>query len=324
MATITEALQVQIRGDSSHLLRELERSRQAVAQLRAEWEQLQQSVSAGLPSTNGRSSAGGMAAGGLVPGPSGTDRVPALLSAGEFVMSRDAVARFGVGFMQQVNALRFQNGGLVGNAFGPPSYGQVIGTQEGRLRFLGLAGLPAMLDEAVRLLDLGLRTGDPSFAALSFPLQQTLANFVQMLSQPGRVGARNALAPLDTELRRRPEALAPVLSLVGSQPLRLELLRLLGFAQPEMTLASLARDRLSTRPMPGSGTAQDPFRISKQIMAAMLDGDPAGLRTTSAPVQHVTNNLGGVQVNVRGSAELGSVLRELQFSGLVTRLRRGS
>ncbi len=41
--------------------------------------------------------------GGLVDGPAGIDRVPALLSAGEFVLSRDAVRELGVPFLQRAN-----------------------------------------------------------------------------------------------------------------------------------------------------------------------------------------------------------------------------
>ena len=42
--------------------------------------------------------------GGFVSGPSGTDRVPAKLTAGEFVMSTGAVQKFGVGTMSAMNA----------------------------------------------------------------------------------------------------------------------------------------------------------------------------------------------------------------------------
>lgn len=41
--------------------------------------------------------------GGLVDGPAGIDRVPALLTSGEFVLSRDAVRGLGVPFLQRVN-----------------------------------------------------------------------------------------------------------------------------------------------------------------------------------------------------------------------------
>ena len=64
-----------------------------------------------------------LATGGFVSGPSGTDRVPAKLTAGEFVMSTGAVEKFGVGTMEAINAAgggtnrptggRYQGGGLV-------------------------------------------------------------------------------------------------------------------------------------------------------------------------------------------------------------------
>lgn len=43
------------------------------------------------------------AEGGPVDGPPGIDRVPALLTAGEFVLNRDAVRQLGINFLQQVN-----------------------------------------------------------------------------------------------------------------------------------------------------------------------------------------------------------------------------
>ena len=45
-----------------------------------------------------------MKTGGFVSGPFGTDRVPAKLTAGEFVMSTGAVEKFGVGTMEAMNA----------------------------------------------------------------------------------------------------------------------------------------------------------------------------------------------------------------------------
>ena len=43
------------------------------------------------------------AAGGPVEGPAGIDRVPAWLTAGEFVLNREAVSQLGVPFLQQLN-----------------------------------------------------------------------------------------------------------------------------------------------------------------------------------------------------------------------------
>lgn len=44
------------------------------------------------------------AGGGLVDGPTGIDRVPAMLTAGEFVLNREAVQRLGIPFLQQMNS----------------------------------------------------------------------------------------------------------------------------------------------------------------------------------------------------------------------------
>ncbi len=48
----------------------------------------------------------GFASGGMVSGPAGLDRVPAMLSRGEFVLQSDAVDALGVGFLQGLNAMR--------------------------------------------------------------------------------------------------------------------------------------------------------------------------------------------------------------------------
>ncbi|TWT35051.1 hypothetical protein KOR42_52670 [Thalassoglobus neptunius] len=47
--------------------------------------------------------------GGLVVGPSGTDRVPTQLSSGEFVLRREIVANLGVGFLERLNSSRNLN-----------------------------------------------------------------------------------------------------------------------------------------------------------------------------------------------------------------------
>lgn len=47
--------------------------------------------------------------GGLVDGPDGVDRVPAWLTAGEFVLNRDAVRQLGVSFLQQMNSTPHQH-----------------------------------------------------------------------------------------------------------------------------------------------------------------------------------------------------------------------
>ncbi|WP_437194554.1 hypothetical protein [Planctomicrobium sp. SH527] len=52
----------------------------------------------------------GYASGGLVTGPSGIDQVPARLSAGEFVMNRDAVAAIGVQRLEHINSTAGRSG----------------------------------------------------------------------------------------------------------------------------------------------------------------------------------------------------------------------
>ena len=42
--------------------------------------------------------------GGEVQGPGGTDKVPAMLTAGEFVMSRGAVQKYGISELEAMNA----------------------------------------------------------------------------------------------------------------------------------------------------------------------------------------------------------------------------
>lgn len=64
------------------------------------------------------------ARGGKLPGYGGGDRVRALLEPGEFVMRKEAVARYGVPFMQALNTLRLNDintvkarvGGLIAEA----------------------------------------------------------------------------------------------------------------------------------------------------------------------------------------------------------------
>ncbi|AKJ72033.1 hypothetical protein [Gordonia alkanivorans] len=56
------------------------------------------------------------AAGGAISGPGGPrdDLIPAMLSNGEYVVNAKSVGKYGVGFMDQVNAGRFADGSLVG------------------------------------------------------------------------------------------------------------------------------------------------------------------------------------------------------------------
>lgn len=55
--------------------------------------------------------------GGKLPGYGGGDRIHALLEAGEFIVRKEAVAKYGAGAMHAINTMRlpkFQNGGMVG------------------------------------------------------------------------------------------------------------------------------------------------------------------------------------------------------------------
>ena len=82
----------------------------------------------------------GKSAGGLITGGSGRkDDVPAMLMGGEFVMSRAAVADYGVGFMKQLNERRvqgFANGGSVGDLFSPSYSGRAL---RGKNQLMGFA-----------------------------------------------------------------------------------------------------------------------------------------------------------------------------------------
>ena len=99
--------------------------------------------------------------GGFVSGPEGVDRVPAKLTAGEFVMSKGAVQEYGADTLANMNSAaggtnrpkgnRFEGGGLVGNlntmtkSKGPSEGGlgmtgggkDFIGSDQKNLRFTG-------------------------------------------------------------------------------------------------------------------------------------------------------------------------------------------
>ncbi|MBF0309809.1 MAG: tape measure protein [Magnetococcales bacterium] len=71
----------------------------------------------------------GLVRGGRLSGYGGGDRIPALLEAGEFVIRKEAVARYGTGLMQAINAIRldpgqwlprFRQGGIVNHVSLPP------------------------------------------------------------------------------------------------------------------------------------------------------------------------------------------------------------
>ena len=89
-----------------------------------------------------------LAAGGGVPG--GGDTVPAMLTPGEYVMSNQAVAKYGVGYMKNLNRGRvpgFNKGGLVGQ--GNVQYrqdGGSIGAMSSGVLGLDASNVQAVLD----------------------------------------------------------------------------------------------------------------------------------------------------------------------------------
>lgn len=59
----------------------------------------------------------GFAVGGSVNGSGSADTVPALLTGGEYVLNRAAVNKIGLPTLENINALRYASGGLVGNNY---------------------------------------------------------------------------------------------------------------------------------------------------------------------------------------------------------------
>ncbi len=87
----------------------------ALAQIQSKTITVRTNTIGGVTSSAGGRSAPGIATGGHVRGPgTGTsDSINARLSDGEFVMKAQAVRRYGPGFMHQVNAMAFADGGPV-------------------------------------------------------------------------------------------------------------------------------------------------------------------------------------------------------------------
>lgn len=85
--------------------------------------------------------------GGHVSGPSGIDKVPAMLTAGEFVMNKQAVQQHGVGYMQSLNrgsnVKKFNKGGLVG---GGVNYLQNGGQPTGGGLSFNFGGIQSIFD----------------------------------------------------------------------------------------------------------------------------------------------------------------------------------
>jgi hypothetical protein len=102
----------------------------------------------------------GMAAGGSVHGPSGTDRIPAWLSLGEFVVNAKAVAKYGREMFAAYNSLqipRFASGGYV-DSFGDPVGYTEPSTGAGAGSFLGVGISPGLSGNA-DLADTALAEG---------------------------------------------------------------------------------------------------------------------------------------------------------------------
>jgi len=93
----------------------------------------------------------GFASGGSVFKPRGTDTIPAMLSDGEFVMRREAVDKYGVGFMSAINGgnapAGFSNGGAVYRRRGGSVAGNGVNMFESLPQMLnaGLSGLTQSL-----------------------------------------------------------------------------------------------------------------------------------------------------------------------------------
>lgn len=108
-----------------------------------------------------------LAFGALLPGYGGGDRIPALLEAGEYIIRKEAVARFGSGVFHALNSLRipelpkFAAGGPVAAGAGDADGGQVVtlniafpsGTVVGPFR--GTRALIRRLDRERRDMELG-------------------------------------------------------------------------------------------------------------------------------------------------------------------------
>lgn len=120
------------------------------------------------PNVTGRAPGGGgmlfQAAGGMIPGPNvNRDIVPAMLTPGEFVMTRDAVAKFGPQFMAALNAGRLP--GFAAGGFVPNPWDIAKGLADGvadTARGLGAKALDLLpkIPEAAGLLGVGGRVGN--------------------------------------------------------------------------------------------------------------------------------------------------------------------
>jgi len=86
---------------------------------RLKWIEADAALRAGNSSSQQTTSTSYFATGGKVTGPEGTDKVPAMLTNGEFVMQKKAVNSIGLGFLNQLNNLKMPDfGGVKGYADG--------------------------------------------------------------------------------------------------------------------------------------------------------------------------------------------------------------
>jgi len=115
-----------------------------------------------------------LASGGKIYGAGGPtdDKIPALLSNGEYVVKADSVAKYGTGFMDALNAGKFANGGIARFAKGTPE--QRMNTY--------LGGKDPILAEKI----IGFRSS----------VQDTLGNFATSL----KAGLLNGLNPIKESL----------------------------------------------------------------------------------------------------------------------------
>lgn len=90
--------------------------------------------------------------GGYISGPGGPrdDAIAAYLSNGEYVIQAEAVDRYGVGFFDRLNAMRFASGGPVGYAGGGPV--RTMGSREADAVAGGLRGMSRELRAAEKAI----------------------------------------------------------------------------------------------------------------------------------------------------------------------------
>ena len=61
----------------------------------------------------------GMYTGGKITGPAGIDKVPAMLTEGEYVINANAARKIGIPSLEKINSGKFNEGGLVGDTTKP-------------------------------------------------------------------------------------------------------------------------------------------------------------------------------------------------------------